>query len=117
MKFSPLIDPRLIRLIDEIDDGSRSRASIWRELGRRARRRNLLQPSYESVRRLVNARRQIGLQPAGADRPTRRRSGRVADANTLLLALVAGDVVARRVADYRRRARDDLSRTRTRARA
>ena len=57
MKFAPAIHPTLIRLVDDLDDGSEVIAAIWRELGRRARRQNLLQPSYESVRRLVHIQR------------------------------------------------------------
>ena len=57
MQFAPAIHPTLIRLIDELDDGSEVIAAIWREVGHRARRQKLLQPSYESVRRLVHAQR------------------------------------------------------------
>ena len=57
MQFAPAIHPTLIRLIDDLDDGSEVIAAIWRELGHRARRQRLLQPSYESVRRLVHAQR------------------------------------------------------------
>jgi hypothetical protein len=57
MYFAPAVHPTLIRLVDELDDGTEVIAAIWRELGRRARTRQLLQPSYESVRRLVHAQR------------------------------------------------------------
>ena len=57
MYFAPAIHPTLIRLVGELDDGTEVIAVIWRELGRRARRQQLLQPSYESVRRLVHAQR------------------------------------------------------------
>jgi len=57
MQFAPAIHPTLIRLVDDLDDGSEVIAAIWRELGYRARRQNLLQPSYESVRRVVHAQR------------------------------------------------------------
>lgn len=57
MHFAPTIHPTLIRLVDELDDGSEVIAAIWRELGHRARRQKLLQPSYESVRRLVHVQR------------------------------------------------------------
>ena len=57
MQFAPAIHPTLIRLIEDLDDGDEVIAAIWRELGHRARRRTLLQPSYESVRRLVHTQR------------------------------------------------------------
>jgi len=57
MHFAPAIHPTLIGLIEELDDGRVGIASIWRELGHRARPQNLLQPSYESVRRIVHAQR------------------------------------------------------------
>lgn len=57
MHFAPAIHPTLIRLADELDDGTEVIAAIWRELGRRARRQKLLQPSYESVRRIVHMHR------------------------------------------------------------
>jgi hypothetical protein len=57
MQFAPAIHPTLIRLVDDLDDGSEVIAAIWRELGHRARRQKLLQPSYESVRRLVHVQR------------------------------------------------------------
>lgn len=57
MQFAPAIQPTLIRLVDDLDDGSDAIAAIWRELGHRARAQKLLQPSYESVRRLVHAQR------------------------------------------------------------
>jgi hypothetical protein len=57
MDFAPAIQPPLIRLVDELDDGQEVIAAIWRELGHRARKQQLLQPSYESVRRLVHVQR------------------------------------------------------------
>ena len=55
--FSPRIPDSLLEVILDLDDGRRPAAEIWRECGRIARRRQLLQPSYESVRRAVNAQR------------------------------------------------------------
>ena len=55
--FSPRIPDSLLDVILDLDDGSRPAAEIWRECGRIARRRRLHQPSYESVRRAVNAQR------------------------------------------------------------
>jgi hypothetical protein len=57
MQFAPAIHPTLIRLADDLDDGNEVIAAIWRELGHRARRQQLLQPSYESVRRIVHMHR------------------------------------------------------------
>jgi hypothetical protein len=57
MQFAPAIHPTLIRVVWDLDDGNEVIAAIWRRLGRRARREQLLQPSYESVRRLVHAQR------------------------------------------------------------
>jgi hypothetical protein len=54
MTFAPAILPALLALADELDDGSRSIAEVWRELGVAARAQRLFQPSYESVRRLVH---------------------------------------------------------------
>jgi len=55
--FSPRIPDSLLEVILDLDDGIRPAAEIWRECGRVARRRRLHQPSYESVRRAVNAQR------------------------------------------------------------
>jgi len=113
MTFSPAIDPFLIQLIDELDDGSEVIAAIWREVGRRARRRRLLQPSYESVRRLVHAQRAVRRQAyAGARRVailtaeflwnTRSRKG-------IILDLIDRADVERRRHLYQRRPRDGPS--------
>ena len=59
MQFAPAVHPTLIRLTGELDDGSEVIAAIWRELGRRARAQQLLQPSYETVRRLVHVQRAL----------------------------------------------------------
>jgi hypothetical protein len=58
MDFAPAIRPQLVALVGELDDGTRGIASIWRELGRRARSQSLYQPSYESVRQLVHLHRE-----------------------------------------------------------
>jgi hypothetical protein len=55
--FSPRIPDSLLEVILDLDDGRRPAAEIWRECGRIARGRRLHQPSYESVRRAVNAQR------------------------------------------------------------
>ena len=62
MEFSPAICRQTLALIDELDDGAKGYATIWRELGHVARGRGLFQPSYESVRRIVHvvrARRKL----------------------------------------------------------
>lgn len=107
MRFAPAIHPQLLRLIDELDDGQRGIASIWRDLGYAARARRLLQPSYESVRRIVNeirARRRLeyskvkraAILTAEYLWNTRDRKGIVLDA-------VFGDDLDRRRELYRRR--------------
>ena len=114
MTFSPAIDPLLVQLADELDDGTEVIAAIWRELGRRARRRNLLQPSYESVRRIVHAQREARRRVySGARRVailtaeflwnTRNRKG-------IVLDLIDGADVERRRELYQRRPRGDPSR-------
>ena len=113
MRFSPAIDPFLIGLIDELDDGSEVIAVIWRAVGRRARRRQLLQPSYESVRRLVHAqravrrsvyagRRRVAILTAELLWHTRSRKG-------IILDLIDGADIERRRHLYQRRPRDSLS--------
>ncbi|MES1248588.1 MAG: hypothetical protein ABUS54_13040 [Actinomycetota bacterium] len=59
MTFSPHIGPDLFELVDALDDGEKGRAQIWRELGVELRARGLFQPSYESVRRIVNVVREL----------------------------------------------------------
>jgi len=113
MTFSPAIDPFLTELIDELDDGSEVIAAIWREVGRRARRRQLLQPSYESVRRLVHAQRaarratytgarRVAILTAEFLWNTRSRKG-------IILDLIDRADVERRRHLYQRRPRDDPS--------
>jgi hypothetical protein len=76
--FSPRIPDSLLAVILELDDGIRPAAEIWRECGPIARRRRLHQPSYESVRRAVNAQR-LAVQPR-----SRRRSKAAIVAETLI---------------------------------
>lgn len=108
-------------MIRELDDGTTCVAAIWRDVGYRARRRKLLQPSYESVRRAVRAQRR---RPA----PSYSRLKRAAilayelvfgtrDPRLVILDVITGDDIDRRLHIYRRRARDESSRTRTRAAA
>ena len=109
MHFSPALRPQLLDLIDELDDDKRGIASIWRELGHRARAIGLLQPSYESVRRLVLAQRErAALAYSELKRAailaaeflwnTRNRKG-------ILLDAYDGADIERRRARYRRRPR------------
>lgn len=58
MTFAPHLHPRVFELIDELDDGEKGRAQIWRELGAALRAEGRLQPSYETVRQIVNAVRE-----------------------------------------------------------
>jgi len=74
--FSPRIRRELLLLISDLDDGMRPAAEIWRELGKIARRRRLQQPSYESVRRVVNEQR----RPLPPRLSGRRRAAILADA-------------------------------------
>jgi hypothetical protein len=121
MQFSPHIASQVRRLIDERDDGIAGVATIWRDVGHQARERKLLQPSYESVRRLVRERRRA--RPFGTGRLRRistfalelwRRWHRP---RTVVVIVVSGDELARLLGDFERRPRDDLSRARTRAAA
>ena len=59
MTFSPHIGPDLFELVDQLDDGRRPRAEIWREAGKALRDRGLFQPSYERVRQIVNVVREL----------------------------------------------------------
>jgi len=118
MKFSPLIAPQVRAMVRDADDGTRAVASIWREVGRRARTRKFLQPSYESVRLLVRAQRRRPVAPYSR----LKRAAILAfelvfgtrDPRLVLLDLITGDDIDRRLRLYQRRPRDDLSRTTTR---
>ena len=59
MTFAPHIGPRIFELIDQLDDGKKPRAQIWRELGALLRAEGRLQPSYESIRQIVNTVREL----------------------------------------------------------
>jgi hypothetical protein len=100
MQFSPAIHPDLIDLLDDLDDGTEVIAAIWRELGRRARGLRLVQPSYESVRRLVHAQRERRkLEWLRLKRATVLAFDilwRLPDPRTLVLDLAAGGAPRRR---------------------
>ena|SRR2546421_3553699 len=117
MNFSPAIDAQVHRTVCELDDGTRAIAAIWREAGHRARKLKLLQPSYESVRRLVHERRRRPCPPW----PRYSRLKRTAilayelvfqtrPARFVVLDAITGADIDRRLHIYQRRARDDLSR-------
>jgi hypothetical protein len=121
MKFSPAIGPQLRAMIREADRGDAEIAAIWREVGHRARRRKLLQPSYESVRRLVHEQRR---RPALGYSRVKRAAILVyelvfatRDPRLVILDAITGDDIDRRLHLYQRRVRDETSRTRTRAAA
>ena len=101
MQYAPAIHPNLIRLADDLDDGTEVIAVIWRELGRRARQRMLLQPSYESVRKIVHAqrawRRLASSRLARATILTAERLWTTRNRRTILLDVAD---VERRVARY-----------------
>jgi hypothetical protein len=116
VKFSPAVEPQVRLLIRQLDDGSCAIAGIWREAGHRARSRKCLQPSYESVRRIVHADRRA----ARAAWPNYSRLKRAAvllwelafqtrDPRLVILDAITGDDIDRRLHIYRRRPRDDLS--------
>jgi hypothetical protein len=109
MHFAPAIHPTLIRLVDELDDGVEVIAAIWRELGRHARRQKLLQPSYESVRRLVHAQRAWRrLEYSRAKRAailTAEFLWNTRDRRAILLDAFDGRDIEQRRELYRRRAR------------
>jgi hypothetical protein len=118
MKFSPAIAPQVRRMIRDVDDGRSEIAAVWREVGRRARRGKCLQPSYESVRQLVHEQRRLRRETW----PQYSRLKRAAilafelvfgtrDPRLVILDAITGDDIDRRQHIYRRRARDDLSRT------
>src|SRR5262245_54123978 len=114
MKFALQIDSQVRRMIEERDDGSCAVAAIWRDVGHRARRRKLLQPSYESVRRLVREHR----------RPRRDGTGRLRQAfarllelvrrprrpRTIIVVVITGGEARRLPRAHKRRARDESSR-------
>jgi hypothetical protein len=117
MQFSPVIHPRVCAIVRNLDDGTSPIAAIWREAGRRARRRKLLQPSYESVRRMVLAERRRRC-PAGTTYSRGKRWAilayelvfRTRDPRLVILDAITGDDIDRRLHLYQRRARDELSR-------
>ena len=116
MKFSPVIEPRVHEWIRRVDDGTCPIAAVWREVGYRARARKCLQPSYESVRRVVHAQRQARRRTW----PRYSRLKRAAilafelafstrDPRLVILDAITGDDIDRRPHLYQRRPRDDLS--------
>jgi hypothetical protein len=118
VKFSPALVPQVRSMIRDLDDGTTSIAEIWRDVGYRARRRKLLQPSYESVRRLVRAQRRRPARPYSRLKRAAILAWELAfgarDPRLILFDMITGDDIDRRPHLYRRRARDGSSRTTTR---
>jgi hypothetical protein len=107
--FAPAIRPQLLDLIEALDDDTRGIASIWRELGHVARSLGLIQPSYESVRRIVHVQRAVRRLTYSQARSvailaaeflwnTRNRKG-------IVLDIIDGADLERRPERYGRRAR------------
>jgi hypothetical protein len=122
VKFSPALAPQVRSMIRDLDDGTLCIAEIWRDVGHRARRRKLLQPSYESVRRAVHVqRRRRPVRPYSRLKRAAILAWELAfgarDPRWIVLDLITGDDIDRRPSLYRRRARDESSRTTTRAAA
>src|SRR4051812_23710265 len=117
MEFSPLIQPQLRAMVRQLDDGTVPIAAVWREAGRRARSRKLLQPSYESVRRLVHEQRRRTRPVARYSRGKRwailvyELVFRTRDPRLVVLDAITGDDIDRRLHLYQRRPRDELSQT------
>jgi hypothetical protein len=117
MRFAPPIQPQLRAIVRSVDDGAAPIAAVWREAGHRARRRKLLQPSYESVRRLVHEQRRRTRTAQTSWCRTKRwailayeLAFRTRDPRLVILDAITGNDIDRRFHLYQRRARDDLSR-------
>src|SRR3954451_19690072 len=118
MEFSPVIQPQLRAMVRQLDDGTLPIAAVWREAGRRARSRKLLQTSYESVRRLVHEQRRR-TRPVATGYSRAKRWAilayelvfRTRDPRLVVLDAITGDDIDRRLHLYQRRPRDELSQT------
>jgi hypothetical protein len=121
MQFSPTISPQVLAMIRNADDGTCAIAAVWRDAGRRARSRKLLQPSYESVRRIVHAQRRRAARPYSRLKRLAILAYelvfRTRDPQLIVFDLITGADIDRRPHLYRRRPRDELSQARTRAAA
>jgi hypothetical protein len=116
MQFSPCIQPQLRAIVRQLDDGTVPIAAVWREASMRARSRKLLQPSYESVRRLVHEqRRRTRPVSTGYSRVKRwailayELVFRTRDSRLVVLDAITGDDIDRRLHVYQRRPRDKSS--------
>lgn len=58
MRFAPRMHPFILERIWAVDDGQRTVAGIWRDVGREATRVDLARPGYHSVRVVVRAERE-----------------------------------------------------------
>jgi len=117
MQFAPPIQPQLRAIVRDLDDGTVAIAAVWREAGHRARQRKLLQPSYESVRRLVHEQRRRR-RPVGPGYCRLKRwailayelAFQIRDPRLVVLDAITGDDIDRRLHLYQRRPRDNVSR-------
>jgi hypothetical protein len=64
LAFAPRISPRLLHVLDRLDDRRLPIAEINRRLGAEAERRGLRRPSYERVRELVHRLRWLRRAPS-----------------------------------------------------
>jgi hypothetical protein len=105
--FSPHIGPDVFELIDKLDDGDKGRAQIWREVGTELRARGLMQPSYESVRQIVNVVRELRrLAYSKAKRAlvlTAEYLWNLRDRKGIILDIFDGADIERRREQYQRR--------------
>jgi len=63
LAFAPRISPRLLHLLDQIDDPRLPFAELNRRLGAEAERLGLPRPSYQRVRELLHRLRNLRRQP------------------------------------------------------
>jgi hypothetical protein len=104
---APRYDPRLLRAIRRLDDGSLPIAEVWRRVGTYAERVGVPRPSYTHVRRIVVSERERAaemreIRDAVAGRLV---AGRVPDPVEVLARI--GEVLA---GDWRRPGRPDPGR-------
>jgi hypothetical protein len=66
LAFAPRISPRLLRILNRIDDPRLTFAELNRRLGAEAERLGLPRPSYQRVRELLHQLRWLRRQPTTA---------------------------------------------------
>jgi hypothetical protein len=64
LAFAPRISPRLLRILDRIDDPRLPFAELNRRLGAEAERLGLPRPSYQRVRELLHRLRALRRRPS-----------------------------------------------------